>query len=346
MKIDRSIRDEEELDDLLSEPQPVTVEMMRRLEGDFMVLGIGGKMGPTLGRMIVKALHAAGVSRRVYGVSRFSDPALAARLETWGITCLPCDLLKPEEVDRLPVVRNVIYMAGRKFGKVGTDYLYWAMNAVAPANAARRFPESRIVAFSTGSIYDLRPSGSDGPAETDSFTSLGEYANSCLARERIFEYYSRLNGTEMLHFRLNYAVELRYGVLYEIGKQVCEGRPIDLAMGYANVIWQGDANNIALRCLEKTASPPEILNVSGDKLSVRETALRFGELLGREPRFTGTETPTCLLTDTAKMKRWFGAPPTPPEQMMRRIAEWIGRGGKTLDKPTHFQTRDGQFLDR
>lgn len=346
MQVKRLINDEDELDELLSEPQSATVEMMRRMEGDFMVLGIGGKMGPTLGRMIVKALRAAGVSRRVYGVSRFSDPALTVKLENMGIACLPCDLLNPEEVGRLPVVRNIIYMAGRKFGKVGTDYLYWAMNAVAPANVARRFPSARIVAFSTGSIYDLRPAGSDGPAETDTFISIGEYANSCLARERIFEYYSRLNGTGMLHFRLNYAVELRYGVLYEIGKQVYEGRPIDLTMGYANVIWQGDANNIAVRCLEKTASPPEILNVSGDKLSIRDAALRFGELMGREPLFNGAEAPTALLTNTARLKAWFGAPPTQPEQIIRWIAEWMLHGGKTLDKPTHFQTRDGQFLDR
>lgn len=341
-----AIRDENELDDILSEPQPATVETIRRLDGDFMILGIGGKMGPTLGMMLVKALRAAGKSSRVYGVSRFSDPVLALKLETGEISCLSCDLLKPEEVERLPVVPNVIYMAGRKFGKVGTDHLYWAMNAVAPANAARRFPEARIVAFSTGSIYDLRPVESEGPVETDTFTSLGEYANSCLARERIFEYYSRLNGTGMLQVRLNYAAELRYGVLLEIGKQVYEGRPIDLTMGFANVIWQGDANNIALRCFEKTASPPEILNVSGEKFSVREAALRFGELLGREPRFTGTEAPDALLTNTEKLRRWFGEPPTSRERMIQWIAGWIDRGGGMLGKPTHFQTRDGQFLER
>ena len=221
-----------------------------------MILGIGGKMGPTLGKMAVKAVREAGITKTIYGVSRFSDASLISKLENDGIQCIPCDLLNPDEVAGLPDVKNIIYLAGRKFGLLGTDYLYWAMNTIAPAYVARRFADSNIVVFSTGSIYDLWPVDSNGPTETDTFTSLGEYANSCLGRERICEYYSRENGTNMLLFRLNYAIDLRYGVLYEIGKQVYNGTPVNLEMGYANVIWQGDANNIAVRCLEHAASPP------------------------------------------------------------------------------------------
>ncbi|MHB9028919.1 MAG: NAD-dependent epimerase/dehydratase family protein [Candidatus Latescibacterota bacterium] len=339
------IRTEEELDAFLSVPQPETVELMKRLDGDIMVLGISGKMGPTLGRMIVDAARDAGVQKNVYGVSRFTDSGAVEKLESWGVSCIRCDLMDMNQVARLPKVRNIIYMAGRKFGKVGTDYLYWAINAVAPANAARHFHSSRFVAFSTGSIYDLWPSESNGPSETDSFVSLGEYANSCLARERIFEYYSRANGTEMLHFRLNYAIDLRYGVLFEIGRQVFEETPINLGMGYANVIWQGDANNIAIRCLEHVSNPPAILNVTGDKIRIRDIALRFSEVLGKEPRFAGIEAETALLSNNARMKSLFGPPPTGPDQMIGWIAEWLQRGGRSLGKPTHFQTRDGQFLD-
>lgn len=339
------IETEEDLEDILSEPQPETVAVMSRLDGDLMILGCGGKMGPTLANMMVRAAARAGVKKTVYGVSRFSNREIREKIEGWGIACIPCDLLRWDEVERLPRVRNVLYLAGRKFGKVGSDYLYWAMNCIAPSHAARHFHDSRIVAFSTGNVYNLWPSQSDGPSEEDAFLSLGEYANSCLGRERIFEYYSRLNGTKMLLFRLNYAVELRYGVLYEIGKSLFEGKPIDLTTGYANVIWQGDANNIAVRCLEHVASPPEILNVTGDKLRISEVARMFGERFSREPSFSGAEAPTALLSNSAKMKRLFGAPPTSLERMVEWIAEWIRRGGQSLDKPTHFQTRDGRYLD-
>jgi hypothetical protein len=339
------IHTEEELEAYLSMPQPGTIELMKRLDGDIMVLGISGKMGPTLGRMLIKAVRDAGVRKKVYGIARFTDDGMMEKLESWGVSCIRCDLMDMQQVAALPRVRNIIYMAGRKFGKVGTDYLYWAINAVAPANAARHFTDSRMVIFSTGSIYDLWPSDSDGPDETSAFQSLGEYANSCLARERIFEYYSRLNKTPMLHFRLNYAIDLRYGVLYEIARQVHEGSPVSLAMGYANVIWQGDANNCAFRCLEHVSSPPAILNVTGGKIRIRDIAVRFGELMGRTPRFTGTEAPTALLSNSARMISLFGEPPTSLEEMMQMIAEWIIRGGRSLGKPTHFQTRDGQFLD-
>ena len=339
------IRNEEELDDVLSIPQGETIEYMKRLDGDIMILGIGGKVGPTLGMTAVKACRQAGVSKKVYGVARFSDGSLMPKLEDQGITCLKCDLLIPEQIESLPKTPNIIFMAGRKFGQTGSDHLTWALNTIVPANVARAFPDSRFVVFSTGSLYDLWPTDTEGPGETHTFTSIGEYANSCLGRERIFEYYSRANGTKALQYRLNYAIDLRYGVLYEIGKQVYEGNPVNLETGYANVIWQGDANNAAIRCLDLAASPPEILNVTGDKVRVRDVAVKFGKIMGKQPSFTGTEAPTAFLSNTAKMRRLLGPPPTSVDTLIHMIADWIMRGGRTLDKPTHFQTRDGQFLD-
>jgi len=341
----RIFRGESDLEEFMSTPQNETVELVSRLAGDFIVLGIGGKMGPTLGKTLVEAVRRAGVPKRVYGVSRFSDAEGKKRLEQAGIECIPCDLLDPREAASLPDVKNVIYMAGRKFGLKGTDYLYWAMNTIAPAHVARRYRNSRIVVFSTGNVYDLRPVESEGATEVDALMCLGEYGNSCVGRERIFEYFSHVNGTEILQFRLNYAIDLRYGVLYEIGRQVMDGTSINVETGYANVIWQGDANNFAIRCLEHTASPPEILNVTGGKIRIRDVALRFGELMGREPSFTGEETPTAFLSDTAKMKRLLGEPPTSLDDMIRWTTSWITKGGKSLGKPTHFQTRDGQYLD-
>jgi hypothetical protein len=337
---------EDELETFLSRPCAETVDLMKRLEGDFMILGIGGKMGPTLGRMIVRAAEEAGVSKKVYGVSRFSDRYLIPKLENLGIQCIPCDLLLPEEMARLPKVKNIIFMAGRKFGQVGSDYLTWALNVIVPNNTAACFTGSKFVVFSTGSIYDLWPSDSEGPSESDTKYAVGEYANSCLGRERIFEYYSRTNGTKVLLYRLNYAIDLRYGVLLDIGKKVYEGKPVNLEMGYANVIWQGDANNLAIRCLELAACPPRILNVTGDKIRIRDIANGFGKLMGRKPEFSGTEAPTALLSNNAVMKSIFGTPPTSIEQMLRWITDWIIRGGKLLDKPTHYETRDGQFLDK
>jgi nucleoside-diphosphate-sugar epimerase len=345
MKLPEFISGENQLDDILCIPQLETVEVMRRLQGDIAILGIGGKMGPTLGRMLVRAAQVAGISKTIYGVSRFSDLGLMAKLEGEGIRCVRCDVMNPAALEALPDVPNIIYMVGRKFGLKGTDYLYWAVNTIAPANAARRFPSSRFVVFSTGSVYDLWPVETEGPAEHDEFTSIGEYANSCLGRERIFEYFSREFGTKTLIYRLNYAIDLRYGVLHDIAGRVHAGVPVNLEMGFANVIWQGDAANIAVRCLEHAALPPEILNVTGEKIRVREVALRLGELMVKPPVFEGAEAPTALLSNSAKMRLLFGPLATPLDAMLRWTAHWIMKGGRSLGKPTHFQTRDGQFLD-
>lgn len=335
----------EELERFLSEPDNETIEMMKRIKGDIMILGIGGKMGPTLGMMAVKACQQAGIDKTIYGVSRFSEKGLVDHLEENGVTCISCDLLEPENIEKLPKVDNIVFMAGRKFGQSGSDYLSWALNTIVPANVARAFPASRFVVFSTGSIYDLWPTDSEGPDESASFTSIGEYANSCLGRERIFEFYSRKNNTDVLIYRLNYAIDLRYGVLYEIGRHVFEETPVDLTMGYANVIWQGDAANIALRSLELAAHPPEVLNVTGPKLRVRDVAVKFGEIMGKTPRFTGVEAPTAFLSNTVKLTELIGPPRTSIDDMVRLLSAWIERGGATINKPTHFQTRDGRFLD-
>ena len=339
------INNEHELDEYMSLPHDATVELMKKLDGDIMILGIGGKMGPTLGNLAVKAMHKAGVRKKVIGVSRFSDQESREKLDSLGITCIQCDLLNQDEVRQLPKVKNIIYMAGRKFGLRGTDYLYWAMNAIAPSHTADYFSDSNIVVFSTGNVYNLWPSDSQGPNETDPAVPYGEYSNSCLARERVFEYYSREKGTKILLYRLNYAIDLRYGVLFEIGKHVFEKKPVNIEMGYANVIWQGDANNIALRCLGHVASPPEILNVTGDKVRIRDIATKFGEIMKKEPVFEGKEAPTALLSDNSKMKRLMGESQISLDQMLQMTADWIQSGGKSLGKPTHYQTRDGQYLD-
>ena len=341
----KNIVTEEELDQILSLPEEETIELMKRLDGDIMILGIGGKMGPTLGITAVRAIRKAGVEKRVIGVSRFSDESLIPKLESGGIECIKCDLLNPEDVAELPDIPNIIFMAGRKFGIKGSDYLTWALNTIVPANVARRFSFSKFVVFSTGSIYDLWPVDSDGPDEEHIFTSIGEYANSCLGRERIFEHYSHASDLKALQYRLNYAIDCRYGVLYEIGRQVFAGETINLTMGYANVIWQGDANNIAIRGLELAESPAVTLNVTGPKVKIREVAISFGKIMGKEPAFEGSEAPKAFLSNTAKLKRLLGAPKTSAEDMIEMIATWIMQGGKTLNKPTHFQVSDGQFLD-
>ena len=337
--------DEESLERFMSNPMPETVDMMRRLDGDIMILGIGGKMGPTLGLTALKAIREAGVDKNVYGVARFSNKTAREKLERWGVACITCDLLEPEQVAGLPDIKNIVFMAGRKFGQVGSDHLTWALNTIVPANVARAFPDGNFTVFSTGSIYSMWPVESDGPSESDRFSSVGEYANSCLGRERVFEYYSQRNGSTALIYRLNYAIDLRYGVIFEVGKSVFEGRAIDLTMGYANVIWQGDANNIALRCLEHTASPPSILNVTGDKVRIRDVAVRFGEIMGKKPIFEGSEEPKAFLSDNTRMKELLGAPPTTLDNMINWIAQWLEQGGPTLDKPTHYQVKNGQFLD-
>jgi dTDP-4-dehydrorhamnose reductase len=338
------IESEEHLHELLTRPRPQLVEFIRGLQGPLLVLGASGKMGPTLAVLAKRAAAEGGSDLRVIAVSRFSDARARGWLEEEGVETLSCDLLERDEVMKLPDAPNIIYMAGRKFGTLDDPSLTWAMNILPPAHVCERYPEARIVALSTGCVYPLVPIEQGGSTEGDELTPVGEYSNACVARERTFEYYSRRNGTRIVQIRLNYAVELRYGVLVDIAERVHAGQPVDVAMGYFNCIWQSDANEMILRALDLAESPQRPLNLtSRETLSVREVALHFGELMGREVILSGQESPTALLNDPSEAYRLLGAPATPLKSAMQSIAEWIATGGRRLGKPTHFEVRDGRY---
>jgi len=334
---------ESDLEDLLSQPTALVVDAMRRLDGDILILGAGGKMGPSLARLAVRATQEAGRTRRVIAAARFSDAALPGRLAGDGIETVRCDLFDPEQVSRLPIVSNIIYMAGQKFGTAGDADRTWGVNAYLPGVVATRFPGARIVAFSTGNVYPLWPVASPGPSEADPTGPIGEYAMSVLARERVFAHFSRRNGIPMALLRLNYAIEPRYGVIRDIADRVRGGLPVSLAMGTVNLIWQRDANAVALGVLAHCASPPFVLNLTGPAVAVRWIAEEFGRRWGIEPVFAGTESPTALLSNPGLCQSLFGAPPVPIAEMIVRVAEWIEQGGGSLGKPTHFEVRDGAF---
>ena len=339
------IQTESELEKLLSRPGDKTAEAMAALQGDLLILGAGGKMGPSLARLARRSCDRAGIQKRVIAVARFSNSSLPAELSADGIETITCDLLDRESLAKLPEIRNVIFMAARKFGTSGEAHLTWAMNTYLPALVADRYRNSRIVAFSTGNVYPLCPISQAGAKETTPVGPVGEYAQSALGRERMFEYASARWNTPVVLLRLNYAVELRYGVLVDIGLAVFERRPIDLAMPRVNVIWQGDANAWCLRSFALCQAPPLVLNITGaETLSVRELALEFGRQFGIKPSFVSeTEGPSALLSDASKARELFGDPTVSTREMIEWIADWIRNGGALLNKPTHFQTRDGKF---
>ena len=340
----KSIRDEEHLEELLSEPTEGVVRTMRELEGDILVLGVAGKMGPTLARMAKRASDAAGVKRRVIGASRFSSPDLERRLAAWGVETIRCDLLDRDALAALPDAANVVYMAGMKFGSTGQEWRTWAMNVYLPGLVAERYRSSRIAVFSTGNVYGLCSVARGGSCEGDELNPAGEYAMSCLGRERIFEHFSRANGTKMTIIRLNYATEMRYGVLVDIAQKVHAGRPVSVSMGYLNTIWQRDASAMSLESLAHATTPPNIFNVTGSEiLSVRELAEEFGVRLGKTPTFEGKESNDALLNDSSKAFALFGKPQVATAQMLDWIADWVARGATSLAKPTHFEERAGKF---
>jgi nucleoside-diphosphate-sugar epimerase len=337
------IQTEDELEDLLSEPSSAVVSALGRLAGDIIILGVAGKMGPTLARMARRASDMAGVARRIIGVASFSS-GNEARLQAGGIETVRCDLLDEDAVARLPDAPNVIFMTGMKFGTTGDEATTWAMNSFLPGLICRRYRRSRIVAFSTGNVYGLSGVDSMGSRETDRCQPVGEYAMSCLGRERLFEYFGRSLGIPTTIIRLNYAGELRYGVLVDLAQRVFAGEPIDLGMGYFNTIWQQDANAMALCAFDFAAVPPCILNVTGpERLSTRTVAEHFGRLMNRPVTFIGTESETALLSDARRALALLGQPRVSAAQMIEWIADWVTRGNRTLGKPTHFDSREGNF---
>jgi len=329
---------EEKLNNLLTTPSQALIEDMKRLDGDILVLGAGGKMGPSL------CVLAKRAGKRVVAVSRFSDARERNFLEENEIEIIRADLLDAAQRAALPQVENVVFMAGRKFGTQGQEWLTWAMNASLPAFAAEQYRASRVVAFSSGNVYPLAPAQSNGCTEAERPEPVGEYAMSCLARERAFEYAAERYGTRVLLFRLNYAVDLRYGVLYDIAKNIMEGRPVSLRTPCFNVIWQGSANEMALRGLLHAASPAVRLNVTGPEvLLVKRTALRLGEMLGREPVFEGPEGTDALLSDAALAMGLFGRPRVSADALIEWQWQWLLDGGRALGKPTHFEERKGSY---
>lgn len=342
----RSFQDEATLEAFMSTPSERVIGLMKRLEGDVAILGIAGKVGVTLGLMAARAIQAAGVKKIVYGVSRFSDPASRAKLDAAGIQTIACDLLDVAAVDALPFAKNVIFMAGRKFGTAGASDQTWAINTITPANVARKFAKSSIVAYSTGCVYDFASPVSGGSTEDDEPRPLGEYAQSALGRERVFEFYSGTAGTKVCLFRLNYAIDLRYGVLYDIAAKVYGGEPVDLSVGTFNCLWQGDVLERTLLSLELCASPAEIINITGpETVSVRWAAEEFGRRFGREPLFAGAEKEGAAgyLSNASKSIGAFGYPSVSLFEMVDMVAGWIAAGGTSLGKPTHFESTDGKY---
>jgi len=342
------IVDEESLEELLSRPDAGVCETMRRLDGNLMLLGAGGKMGPTLARLARRALDEIGrTDRKVFAVSRFSDVAAAESLTATGVEVIRGDLLDTAARRQLPHAENVIYLAGHKFSPAEGDSdpsAYWMHNTHLAGLIAEQYAESRIVAFSTGNVYPFVDADGPMPTEDTPCAPVGEYAQSCLGRERIFQAFSRRNGSRVCLLRLNYAVELRYGVLVDLATSITRGEPIELGVPAVNQVWQGYANRVAIRALELAGAPAEILNVTGPgRHRVRELALRLGGLLGKEPQFTAVEGEQALLSDASRCHQLYGVPDVDVDALLEGVAAWVHREGRTLGKPTKYYVRDGTF---
>jgi nucleoside-diphosphate-sugar epimerase len=331
---------EENIEKVLCTPNPATLETLQKISGDFLVLGAGGKMGPTLA-ILLKRVDPA---RKVYAVSRFSDRTVKDRLEKAEINIIEADLMDERVYSTLPKVENIYYLAGMKFGATGNEPAVWAMNTYVPALAARYFSQSRIVALSTGNVYPFVDILSGGATEETHPDPVGEYAQSCLGRERIFQYFSNLNQTKTVLIRLNYANEPRYGIIVDLTRKILKGEPVGLTTGYVNLIWQGEANDYIARSITLASSPASILNVTGpETISLRDLAEQIGKKVGRKPEFTGQEAPTALLSNAGKCFELFGIPKTSLQTMISIIADWVASGKEILDKPTKFEVRDGKF---
>jgi nucleoside-diphosphate-sugar epimerase len=336
----KTVTDIAALDELLCRPSQALIDDLNKVDGDIMILGVAGKMGPTLAGLAKAALP----DRRIIGVARFTDMSVKAWLAARGIETIHCDLLDEAAINALPKIANIVFMAGRKFGAEGDLSLTWAMNAHVPALVAQAFKNSRIVAFSTGCVYPFVPVDGKGSDETMPPDPPGEYAQSCVGRERMFEYFSRQYATPGRLFRLNYAIEMRYGVLHDVATKVVTGKPIDVNLGHVNFIWQGDASSQALRCLAHCDTPTAPINVSGHEvLAVRDLAQQFGALLGRKPVLVGKEEPTAWLTNTSQAAKLFGLPIVDTAQLIAWTADWVARSMPSLGKPTKYEVRDGRY---
>jgi hypothetical protein len=328
------------LDDLLCRPSQALIDDLSKVDGDIMILGVAGKMGPTLAGLA----KAAAPDRKIIGVARFSEAGVKDWLQARGIETINCDLLDEAAIKALPKAQNIVFMAGRKFGAEGDLSLTWAMNAHVPALVAQAFAGSNIVAFSTGCVYPFVPVNGSGASEDMAPNPPGEYAQSCVGRERMFEYFSRKHATPGRLFRLNYAIDMRYGVLHDIASKVLAGKPIDVSLGHVNFIWQGDASAQALRCLAHCDTPTSPINVSGhETLAVRDLAAKFGQRFGRAPVITGQEEPTAWLTNTSQAVKLFGLPVVDSDQLISWTADWVSRQMPSFGKPTRYEVRDGRY---
>jgi nucleoside-diphosphate-sugar epimerase len=344
MGLPERINSDTELEEVLAEPSDADVACVSRLTGDVLILGAGGKMGPSLARRIHRALARAGGARRVIAASRFSSADVRASLDADGIQMIACDLLDSRQIAVLPRCESVLFLAGRKFGTLERTDLTWTTNTVVPARVAEHFRQSRMVVFSTGNVYPLVAASGRAPTEDHPPAPVGEYAQSCLGRERVVEFVSREERMPAVIFRLNYAVDLRYGTLVDIARRVFTGEPVDLTMGFFNTIWQGDANSYALRSLELCSTPPTVLNVTGpERISVREIAHWFGSAFGRPARFVNQEGTLALLSDSSRCRARLGEPAVPLPALRQWVAHWVKAGGTSLNKPTHFEVVDGGF---
>lgn len=333
--------DEAELEDFMSMPSQALIDDLARLEGDILILGVGGKMGPTLARMAKRAAP----DKRILGVARFSDAKVREKLESWGVETAVCDLLDRQAVAEIPKLPNIIFMAGKKFGTTGSEDFTWAMNTYVPAIVGEAFAGSRIVAFSTILVYPYTNVLHGGSVDSDPpYAMPGEYANSCIGRERTFEYFSRKDGTPVRSLRLAYSIDMRYGVFHEVASKVHRGEPIDLAAAHVNVIWQGDANAQAIRALNHCTVPASPIIISGpETLSIRSLALSIGRRMNKEPLFVGEEGHHCCVVNAGLAADLFGYPVVPVERMVTWIADWVAGDKGSWGKPTHYDTRDGVF---
>lgn len=340
-----SISSQDELDALLTRPSAQLVRSIREVSSPLVIIGAGGKMGPTLAVMARRAAEAAGCALDIIAVSRFDSTAPARDwLERRGVRPVSCDLLAANSLAQLPDSQNVLYLVGQKFGTSKSPATTWAVNTVAPARVAERYSKARLVALSTGNVYPPSPVSDQGSLESDALTPLGEYANSTVGRERILEFYSHRDGFPLALLRLCYAVELRYGVLLDIAQKVHAGEAIDLSNGLFNCIWQGDASDMILRSFPLAGCPATVWNLCRPEVfSVRDVAMQFGELLARPPQFAGSESPNALLCNARRLCAQLGEPATPLASILRWIADWVRRGGRTLGKPTGFEVRDGKY---